>query len=839
MAVSTLLLAWSLWVAGAEASPPAAVAGDTPAALEPPVLRGSALVAYPEGEPVAGQRVVVRVRLGVDAEGRVASVSLVSSGGARFDQAVLDAARSFVFTPAQLRGEPVPVEIDFEQVFEPPAAPAAAPAAIKGEVLERGTRRPVMATVAIRQGDTEMVVESDGGGAFRAEPLAPGPIEVRIAAVGFLRFVQKEQLEPGQVLTVRYLVESDGADPYETVVVTQAAREEVSRVSLSGREIHHLPGTFGDPFRIVSALPSMSDASVLVPVTMTRGTSPAHTGVLLDGVELPMLYHLLIGPAVVHPELISRVDVYAGAFPAALGGYTAGMINGVTTGQRQATARYELDLTVAQAGGFVRQPLEALGATVTAAARIGYPGLVMGVVSDDTSLSYWDYQARGEGGRRELGWSLMVLGARDRLRRLSDQRWDPETRLPLPRQWRTDLDLGFHRADLRGWAETGRLRGEITLVADTERAELLGISRRADLLAPQVEVAFTAAERLVLRAGLQASWRALDTTVDPKVEADSALARALRGVFSSGRGTLSDDGAWSELVWHASDDLRLVAGARGERHHSRFGDLWSFDPRLQSRLRILDTETLGAWLEASVGWFHQPPRSFLPVPGGSLPAAHEGLSSSLSSALAVDVEVARLFEVKVEGYYDVLDPIYGEPGFNQPYRTVQQPPNTPESTLETDWTGGTVAAGPRVGRAYGLEVLLRRRDRGDWFGWLSYALARSERRIEGAWEAFDFDVRHRGTLVLGVRLPRGWEVATRVSASSGYPVTTVFGYDEGNLPPELRIDLRIDKRAVWNDWLLDFYIDIVNAAANDQTLLPGERSTARFLLPTLGMRAVL
>ena len=51
----------------------------------------------------------------------------------------------------------------------------------------------------------------------------------------------------------------------------------------------------------------------------------------------------------------------------------------------------------------------------------------------------------------------------------------------------------------------------------------------------------------------------------------------------------------------------------------------------------------------------------------------------------------------------------------------------------------------------------------------------------------------------------------------------------------LRFDLRVDKRAVWQKWLLDFYVDITNVALLPEEIQPG--TVIRYVLPTVGLRA--
>ena len=50
----------------------------------------------------------------------------------------------------------------------------------------------------------------------------------------------------------------------------------------------------------------------------------------------------------------------------------------------------------------------------------------------------------------------------------------------------------------------------------------------------------------------------------------------------------------------------------------------------------------------------------------------------------------------------------------------------------------------------------------------------------------------------------------------------------------VRIDLRVDKRAVYQRWLLDFYVDITNVALLPEEIEPG--TVIRYVLPTVGLR---
>src|SRR5262249_14212127 len=157
-------------------------------------------------------------------------------------------------------------------------------------------------------------------------------------------FVQKETLGPSQEVAVTYVVERDRYDPYEIVVVGEHRREEVSRVSLRGAEIHEIPGTFGDPFRVIQTLPGGSSVVSLLPFPIVRGASPSASGYLLDGTRVPMLFHLLAGPSVLNPDFIDEIQFFPGGAPAPYGGYTGGIIDGRTRRAQHDEHLIDIDL---------------------------------------------------------------------------------------------------------------------------------------------------------------------------------------------------------------------------------------------------------------------------------------------------------------------------------------------------------------------------------------------------------------------------------------------------------------------------------------------------------------
>src|SRR5690606_32351384 len=91
-------------------------------------------------------------------------------------------------------------------------------------------------------------------------------------------------------------------------------------------ETRDLPGAFGDPFRAIEALPGVTPILSGVPYFYVRGAPPSGTLYVYDDIPLPALFHLGLGPAVVHPRMVGPIRLYSGVPPARFGRLIGGVI---------------------------------------------------------------------------------------------------------------------------------------------------------------------------------------------------------------------------------------------------------------------------------------------------------------------------------------------------------------------------------------------------------------------------------------------------------------------------------------------------------------------------------
>ena len=132
-------------------------------------------------------------------------------------------------------------------------------------------------------------------------------------------------------------------------------------------------------------------------------------------------------------------------------------------------------------------------------------------------------------------------------------------------------------------------------------------------------------------------------------------------------------------------------------------------------------------------------------------------------------------------------------------------------------------------RIYGIETLLRWSGGDAFFGWISYTLMRSERLDPGetAYRLFDFDQTHILTILGSYRLTNVWEVGARWRYTTGIPQAmfdgAVFNSDINayeaiytqerttRVDPFHQLDLRVERRWVYDTWILAAYFELQNA----------------------------
>jgi TonB family protein len=859
-------------------------AGHTPVLTKPPQLLQTAEPVYPEEAKADKLTGDVVMQVDILADGKVGDVQVLQGAGHGFDEAAVDAVKQYVFSPAEIDNQPAPVRIQYTLHFvykEPPPPevdagptevdggastppPPQYPIAIKGHILQRASRKPivgaaVMASFKLEPTAPETKIEpviTGVGGEFELR-LPPGEITINVTDVNHHPYTTHETIKPAEQLEVTYFLMPKAYGLYETVVRGERDQKEVSRHTLTQEELEKVPGSMGDPIRVLQDLPGVARAPFLSGALIVRGADPGDTGSYLDGVEIPQLFHFLGGPSVINPEFLDRIDFYPGGFGSEYGRAIGGIVDVQTRGPKGDDYHGSGKIDLIDTGVFLSAPVVD-GLTVSAAARRSYiDSLLPGVLPLFTNAAvvvaprYYDYQLRADykpPSAPKNTFKIFGFGSDDNLTAVASGI------LPGGATYQINNHISFGRLvgswtykndkfsittePFGGWNQIGAGIGTFNF---DDHDTVYGWREN-------LEYAFNS--HFILRGGIDfeltqshyiAHFPALPLNFRPfPGEMPARPPQSLAGEIDE-----FDYGEWFEAELRLPARIKIFPGVRVDEWRLHGYSRFNVDPRLIARVDLGDVDKPYT-VKGSIGLYSESPgaQNLDPLFGNPLLS----LQNAFQSSLGVEHKFSDVINVDVTAFY------------NRRYDLAEA---TNELVPQPDGSLKRVLADSiGLGRAYGVEVFLRHEITKHFFGWVAYTLSWSEQKNRGdpSYTYSDFDQRHILTVIAQYKFGNGWEVGGRFRLSTGVPTTPIVGstfdsdtqgYDEvdgkagsAREPAFHQLDLRVDKSWLFDRWSLGVYLDVQNVYnhLNQEGVIYDYRFQTNIvvpdipILPTLGVK---
>lgn len=786
-----LLLAMLGAVLGAAlgAQPARAQPAGEGAAVAPPVLLQSVEPVFPaalrEAGPFAGEAIVHAT---VDAEGRVVEIASVEADHPAFDAALRAAVGGWRFAPARLDDAAVAVVLPVRWGFVAP------PVAVRGRLVRRGVRGPVVGVAARLEpadGGAARVLVSDVEGRVSGEA-APGRYVLRVDDPAVEPFERVVDLR-GEVVDLGEVEVTPSAE-FDAALIVRARRHE-GGTRLDAAELRTTAGSLGDPLRVLQSLPSVGTYVSLAPFPIVRGSPPGDNAITVDGTRIPLLFHSGAGFSVIPPAMIEGIDFYPGIAPLRLGRFTGGAIEVATRDPVDVGWTGELSVDLTQTGAHLSVPLGP-GGRLTAAGRMSYTSGVLEALDQPVVIDFADYHARYTWRHQRWRARVSLFGATDTF---GDARAADLT------------EIEFHRLALR--IVERRPSGEIELGVDLglDRSSLPAPGEGGDFVLFRAGEDGVIDERL-LHPRLRVEQRLGDVALEVGIE-------ALFGAREHGEEATSEArvGAWVETRW-AAGPWTVTPGVRVDLYEQP--QRAAVDPRLDVRLAV--SEDLA--LVARLGQMSGPRRPDWPLPGAD---EHRREPLQVARQASVGIEQA------LDAGFEVSWTLFGS-----------HTEGLPASALDASASDaqGTGPPTEQEGRSLGSDLMIRRRPQGWWWGWLAYTTQRVERLTPwGEWLPGALEQQHIVNAVLTLRLPDRWLVGGRFHYTSGR--ITAAG-SRARLPGYAQLDLRVEKGWVFDWWALTAYLDVINVTRARETTRgesslqfdPNDPDGIDFILPMLGLR---
>lgn len=613
--------------------------------------------------------------------------------------------------------------------------------------------------------------ETDETGYYRVDRLPPGAYQIRFLRLGFASVERSVEVEAGSDRSRLDIDLAVAAIQVEGVVVDgersrrRARFEEGAGITvreLSAEQIRGVPGfAEADPLRALEILPGVVSPTDFSASFNVRGGSADQNLILLDGFPLFNPFHVGGVFSVFNADMVDRIELESGGFPAEFGGRVSSVLR-VETDPGPGTFEVDGGVSLLAARAAVSGSLgegieERLGLRSTRWRLSGRRSYVDQLARPVTELPYVIRDLQGildvwtPGGGR---WTVTGYSGRDVLDLSRIEQEDFPLRIFW--EWGNDLLGTRYRLPFEGGGgmelRLGASRFETGLsFTDFDDSEFgsrivqgLGHASVNRYLAPGWQA----------KAGVEADRYTFEN-----------FAASGGTDFGGGEGGGTSTGAFGQLEWRSPGRWSLQGGVRVDAWFPEEGDRVVVPgPRLAVR-RFLGGGD-GA-LKASVGRYSQFAQSLrdeeLPLGIDQWVTASDLVPHLVSDQIQVGYEgfPAEGWFVATDGYYRTFDGVIAT--------NLAADPNDP---------GDETVDGR--GRAYGADLFLERSE-GTVTGSLSLSWLQADRTfpdfISGREDRPEItysplhDRRLDVDLVLRVPLPREWTGGLRWHLGTGLPYT--------------------------------------------------------------------
>ncbi len=764
----------------------AAWADNAPRLIEAPEVQLPDDAAFPEGS-------AVRLEFTVTAQGAVTDVVVIESLRPDLDALVLEAAQRMRFHPADRGGVPTAARMRFRFRLRPAPRPPTPPPEAPPPEAPPGPAGPPSTTPP---------AGPSGPGTPAGQPPVPGAPPQPPA----------EPPEPA---------EPEPGVAGEATVRGRRQAGASTTMTLRAEELSTVPGTLGEPTRVVATMPGVSRSPFGLGLFVVRGASFENTGFFIDGFPVPILYHFGAGPAVISSRLVGQLDFYPGGYPLEYGRFSAGVISLTTRPPPTDRPFLEFQADVLRAGAMAVVPFDHGRGSVAVAVRRSYYDLLAPLFVDGVSLEFGDYQVRLD----------YRFSARSRVSLFSFGSYDSFDRSAAvgvgatASQQSSSLGYRFQRVIGR-WeynlphrillSVSGMVGIDDTSLSNTSPGQPdQRFASTGYILGERASLRIPTGRYLTTQVGLDVLTISFDA--DLQIPLPNNIGGIPPPSFTPTVVNFRPRITQLSVAAYIDETLRagpveLSTGLRIDRLTYGTVETTVADPRAVLRVKVHPRATL---MGAS-GYFTQPPPFPQLVPGVRNPGLVP--QRSWQSSAGVETQLPGGFETRVTGFYTRMY------NLQRSSSDIVEGPNGPQRANVVD---------DGQGRSYGMEVLIRRRLERGVYGWVSYTLSRSERFLEGGTVVpFPFDQTHVLNVAASWDINRRWRLGARFQLATGNPQRRVTGAffdadvdrfrptyavrqndrsDTERLPAYHQLDVRVDYRFRWGPLRMSAYLDVLNA----------------------------
>ncbi len=617
-------------------------------------------------------------------------------------------------------------------------------------------------------------------------------------------------------------------------VTERRIKEKVSKISLSKSELINAPGSQGDPLKVITSLPGIVESSESSSKVYMRGSDENDNSVWVNNAPVGYLYHFGGFHSTINPSLVEDINIFLGGFPVEYGDKLGGVIDVKLRAPRNDRQRYKFDISTISASMIAEGP-----------------------VSKDSDDSYYVAFRRSY---IDLLFSPAQLN-----KQFGDDDPDADQITTVPRYFDSQM-LYRHKLD------KGYIDSYIFAAADKLSVDLIASAKSDPELAGET---FSSQEFQTIGLTLVKPWNATTNFVMPLALYHS------KNIFRIGRDPFGDpyfvNFEVNTLFWQPELEHRLnktdsvsygyslslsqipvdlnISRPPSERDidfnltdlkkyrlksnvylsssapYIKYRKKWSDSITTITGLRYSDIQVRQGLRETQLSpratiEYRYNPDTLLTATWGKyvqVPPGAEIVNGFGNPNLKITKAEHRILgvEYKITPKYSIKTEVYDKPLTDL---VVSIDDNDPPDNYSNEGKG----------RAYGIDIFIKRKAEKRRLGWLSFSASKSTRTDlrTGITRDFSGDIPLSVTAVWGQPFSGSWnkwDWGVKAKLKSGTPYTAVIArnrlisgdptsrwvaqyaeFNSARTPNYFKMDLRLTRTVLFKESTLKYYFDLQN-----------------------------
>lgn len=681
---------------------------------------------------------------------------------------------------------------------------------LQGKVFEKGSRKVLEGVMITAQHQPGTLAVTDANGMFTLTVPSTDTYFLTAAALGYEKSKPRE-VRSDTTQTIIIFLEPGVSIP-DVVVKAERNPENLSKTIIAGDELRMIAGSRGDPLIAITSLPGIS-ADTGAPAI--RGSGPGDNIYIVDFLPVGHIFHMGGLISTINGDLVDDFTVYKSAFGPEL--YVTDDVTGsaIDVHLREPNQDYmsgKLHISFLESDFLVEGPVADNQSFYFGARRSYFDAFLSEVDLSDDDITfvvpvYWDYQGKYLWKPNNANTvSIQLGGASDAFEFTIGEDSDyADTDPDLVGESKFDIVDHHHGIVWTNRTTNGTVNkfavGRLDVTADYKLASIFDLIYDQEYYGLKEQTTMKVSESHEMTFGGGYVTSSADMSINANIptctefDTDCSYKDAEKTEFHD---QLNIDYAnvFFKDRWQISERFTLTGGFRAT--HDDLTDSFIADPRASAEFSFDHDITV------SSGWgrYHQTPEyKFISEKLGN-PDLDKIESDHY--VLGAVKKFKQGWSITTEGYYKTFNDLV-------------------TSDQELKYTNNG------VGRAYGIDFLLRKELTDHLSGWLGVTLSKAERKDNAQGEYFDFayDRPVDLKLVVNYKLSPRWTFGAKWVYHSGTVFTPVIGtngyYDDGSVRPvygELNsdrtpdyhsLDLRVERLFLYDTWKLFLYFEIMNA----------------------------